>query len=300
MSDQAITILGMGNMGSTVAQSLARASLSNPPTIWNRTVDSPFVHAATAAGAHLEPDLASTVSRSPLILSLLLDNNTVREVLSTLPAGALAGKTIINMPNGTPKQAEEMQAYVLKDLGAGHYLDGAVMCTPDMIGTPASIFFFSGDDTALVSAEARLAAAGRSMNLGAQVGAASRHDNALLAVMYSMLNGGYLAIAMLKKGGLEATHPFVDGTVVPVMRELVPLLAEEAKAFDEQRFNDAGGNSLGMQHVGLENILQMAADDGLDGGPLEYARNLMARAIRVTGREGVSSVLPQYLLHPEK
>lgn len=44
----------------------------------------------------------------------------------------LSGKTIVNLTNGTPKQAIEMSQWI-KYRGAAHYFDGAVLVTLQMV-----------------------------------------------------------------------------------------------------------------------------------------------------------------------
>jgi hypothetical protein len=112
-----------------------------------------------------------------------------------------------------------------------------------------------------------------------------------------MLSGGYLAMAILKNGGDDVkVQPTVEGSIVPFLTALVPLLGREAANWDTESFDDAAGNSLGMQYLGVKNIVQAAREDGIDAGLLEHLMAVMDRAIKDRGGEGGSSVIGSYLL----
>lgn len=74
----------------------------------------------------------------------VLDYPAAREVLSAA-GDALAGRTVVNLTNGTPKDARDMAAWVA---GKGaRYLDGGIMAVPAMIGGPGSLVLYRCTET---------------------------------------------------------------------------------------------------------------------------------------------------------
>ncbi|KAH6617469.1 hypothetical protein F5144DRAFT_660790 [Chaetomium tenue] len=240
-----ITSIGIGNMGAALASALLKGP--NPPqlTIWNRTADRPQVKALVTQGATFEPSLSAAIARSTTILICLLDYaaiTTALAPLSTTPTdnnnnntpGPLAGKTIINLTNGTPTQARAM-ATTLTALGAAAYFDGGIMVTPQLVGTPAAFVILSSGGVSQAEFEdggvaALLQPVGKVEYVaGDDAGAASLYDVAALTAMYGMFMGAFTGIALLGKrkgqGGVGekgVVKKAVDGVMVPVLTALVP------------------------------------------------------------------------------
>ncbi|KAL2672829.1 hypothetical protein Neosp_013545 [[Neocosmospora] mangrovei] len=184
---QALTFLGLGNMGSALVQALLKAS--HKVTIWNRTADRPQVKAAVEAGAALEVDVQSAISRNSIIVICLLDYSSIKTALAGISTTALERKIIVNLTNGTPKQAREMAAWASSQ-SLKHYFDGAVMVPPQMIGGPQSFVVASGETfEAFKPIASLLEPVGRPEYLGTAIDAAARYDLAALSSMYGMFSG---------------------------------------------------------------------------------------------------------------
>src|SRR5687768_17444861 len=120
------TVIGLGAMG--VALAAAFLKDGHPTTVWNRTTEK--ADALVARGARRASTVADAIHASPVVVVCVLDYDVVREVLG--PAwGALSGKAVINLTNGTPQQAREMAEWVAAQ--GADYLDGGIMATPPMI-----------------------------------------------------------------------------------------------------------------------------------------------------------------------
>ncbi len=71
----------------------------------------------------------------------LFDHQSVHEVLDPL-ADRLAGRRLLNLTTTSPDGARELARWAA---GIGvDYLDGGIMATPEMIGTPHSRVLYSG------------------------------------------------------------------------------------------------------------------------------------------------------------
>jgi 3-hydroxyisobutyrate dehydrogenase-like beta-hydroxyacid dehydrogenase len=172
MTETTVSVLGLGAMGSALASAFVRAGHST--TVWNRTPGR-----ATALTVPRRADhAAAAVAASPLVVLCVVHYDAAYEALA--PAtGQLAGATLVNLCNGTPKQAREMAAWA-----TGHgadYLDGGIMAVPPMIGDPAALTLYSGSPAAFETHRDTLASLGTARHLGADVGLAALHDIALLS-----------------------------------------------------------------------------------------------------------------------
>lgn len=105
-------------------------------------------------------------------------------------AAALAGRTVVQLSTGTPKEAQ--QAAVAMAAAGARYLDGAILDGPDEIGTNGGEILLAGDTAAWAVAVPLLSClAGKVRYLGEAVGAAAALDLAWLMVSC----GQFIAIA---------------------------------------------------------------------------------------------------------
>lgn len=184
MSD--ITVVGLGLMGSALARTIQRAGYEL--TVWNRSPEKmqPFIDAGVAAA----PDAASAIMASPIAL-ICIDNYAVTEAIlkSDKVAPLLAGRTIIQLSTGTPREALEAAEWMkAHDVS---YLDGAILAGPDGIGTEAAQLLFSGEEAAYAQSGKLLDCLGGTVRyLGTNVRAASVLDLAWLCESY----GRFLAV----------------------------------------------------------------------------------------------------------
>ena len=92
-----LTLLGLGAMGSALARTWLAAG--HPLTVWNR---SPARAAALAAeGARVADSATQAVAANSLVITCLLDNDSVGEALD---GADLARKDLVNLTTSTPAQ----------------------------------------------------------------------------------------------------------------------------------------------------------------------------------------------------
>jgi 3-hydroxyisobutyrate dehydrogenase-like beta-hydroxyacid dehydrogenase len=121
MSD--VSVIGLGAMGSALAEAFLKNGLS--VTVWNRSPAK--ADALVAKGAVAAASVKDAVEASKLVVACLLVYDAVYEAFE--PAkDALAGRTLVNLTNGTPAQAREMAQWA-GSRGAD-YLDGGIMAVP--------------------------------------------------------------------------------------------------------------------------------------------------------------------------
>jgi hypothetical protein len=289
-----ITFLGVGNMGTAAIQALLRAS--HNVTIWNRTKARPQVESAIAAGAIFEADLATALSKNDIIIACFLDYSALTTVISSLeePSAILKQKLFVNLTNGTPKQAREMEVH-LNSLDVSVYLDGAIMSTPQMVGPQQGYVVISGgagNEAATASLSEPISAVGKLDYLGIDVDAASRFDLAALSPMYGMFAGAFLGMALLKRRDPAVQiGPIVERKIVPMLAPLVPYLGGIAHIWDDKDWENNEGNPVGMVLAGLQNILSGAEDEGVDGTVLAELARLMRLVVTNHGYDaGIAAV----------
>ncbi|KAH7228474.1 uncharacterized protein BKA55DRAFT_696806 [Fusarium redolens] len=297
-TSQSLTFLGLGNMGSALVQALLKAS--HKVTIWNRTTARPQVRVAVEAGAILEADVQNAISRNNIIAICLLDYSSIKNVLADIPTSAFEGKTIVNLTNGTPKQAREMANWAASH-SVKQYFDGAVMVTPQMIGGPQSFFVVSGETPeAFKPIASFLEPLGRPEYLGTAIDAAARYDLAALSSMYGMFSGMFVAMGLLKKGHAivdEKLEPVVSGSLNPFLGALISYNGLIARCWDDKAWDDNLGNPIGMQAQALRNILEACRDDGMDDGFLKNLTTAMEGVVKDRGENGGIAVIGEYLLN---
>ncbi|MHA1569504.1 MAG: NAD(P)-dependent oxidoreductase, partial [Alphaproteobacteria bacterium] len=184
MSD--ITTIGLGLMGAALARAIQRAG--HDQTVWNRSPAKmqPFIDDGVAGA----PDVASAITASPVIL-ICIDNYAVTDTLlhSDEIAPLLAGRTVVQLSTGTPKEARAASEWMAaRDVA---YLDGAILAGPESIGTDDAQILLSGDEAAHQRAGKLLECLGGTVRyLGANIGAASALDLAWLTTCY----GRFIAV----------------------------------------------------------------------------------------------------------
>lgn len=271
-SDNApVSVLGLGMMGSALAAALIRAG--HPTTVWNRTAakTGPLV----AQGATPAATAAEAITAAPLVIVCLTTNDGVRALL-TPETDALAGRTVVNLTNGTPAQARE-----LADWAAAHgitYIDGGIMAVPQMIATPAAYILYSGtDEDAFATHRPTLAALADTKWVGKDPGLAALYDLSLLTGMYGMVMGVVQAYALIGSAGVPATEfaPLLKDWVDAMTNGVVPGVAE---ALDSgQHLTDV--SSLEINQAALPNFLTAYAQAGISDELFAPLQGLLDRSI---------------------
>lgn len=281
-------------MGSSLATALLRSGAQL--TIWNRTAEKTAVKSLVDSGASFQPDIAEAIAvDSDAIVICVVDYDAIYNILEHSASNkTLAGKTIVNLTNGTPKQAREMDAW-LKSNGVTTYFDGAVMVTPSMIHTAHSFLILSGEtQDSFDSISELVSPLGTASYFGSQVDAAATLDVAALAGMYGMFLGTLTGIRLLNRRGMK-TLPGTEQVTVPLLGALAPLLAQKAKKIDEQEWIGSGENPLEMQVAAVLNIIRACEEEGVDGSALEAMGNLMSSAVGEFGKDADLSAASLFL-----
>ncbi len=265
-----VCVLGLGLMGTALASAFLRAG--HPTTVWNRTPSKtgPLV----ARGAAPADTPVGALTAGPLTLVCLTTYDDVAGLLHP-HADALAGRTLVNVTNGTPAQARRTASWA-RDHGIA-YLDGGIMAVPPMIGTPAAYVLYSGDEQAYRTHRGTLAALGGTRWTGTDPGLAALYDLSLLTGMYGMVAGVAQAYALIRSQGIGAREfaPLLSDWLVAMAGGLVPGTAE---AVDSGRhLTDV--SSLAVSRAAFPGLLATFAEQGLRTELFTPMRDLLDRAV---------------------
>ncbi|MGC0144985.1 NAD(P)-dependent oxidoreductase [Pseudactinotalea sp. Z1732] len=263
------TLLGLGAMGGALAATALDAG--HVLTVWNRTPgkDTDLVdrgaQAATSAGA--------AISGADLVVVCLFDYASVRAALHP-HTETLTGRTVINLTTTTPEEARELARWAREH--RIDYLDGAIMSTPRMIGTPESVILYSGSAPAFHAHEPLLQVWGSSTFDGDDPGMASMWDLAMLSGMYSMFAGFLHGVAMLETAGVGAAE--YAGRAAPFLAAMTSLLGHSTERLDARDYSEAL-QSLHWTTTQLGTIARASREQGITPAPMQMVQELIQQQI---------------------
>ncbi len=278
MSD--ITVIGLGLMGAALARAIQRAG--HDLTVWNRSPAKmqPFIDDAVAAA----PDVVSAVTASPVIL-ICIDNYAVTMAMlrSDEVTPLLAGRTVVQLSTGTPREARESAAWMkAHDVS---YLDGAILAGPEEIGTDHAQILLSGDEAARERTGHLLDCLGGAVRyLGTNVRAASALDLAWLCTSYGRFMAIIHAASLCKSedvGMDEFISLFPDN----------PDVRHYAKVIDEESFHECTA-TLKIWGAALQRIQQQGVDANINTEIPDFIANFFDKAVDAGyGEENVMALI---------
>ncbi|MFI7291000.1 NAD(P)-dependent oxidoreductase [Streptomyces anulatus] len=264
----AVTVIGLGQMGSALAATLLERG--HTTTVWNRSAHR--ARALAERGAKLAATPEEAVAASPLIIVCVLDYDALHATLDPV-AGDLAGKTLVNLTSGSPEQAQEVAEWARSH--SADYLDGAIMTTPPGVGSPEMMFLYGGSRAAFETHRPTLAALGDPLHLGTEPGLASLYDAALLGLMWSTMTGWLHGTALVGAEKIEATA--FTPVAIRWLSAVTGFLTTYAAQVDAGRYpgDDA---TVDVQIAAIDHLLHAAAARGLDNALPELLKATMERA----------------------
>ena len=282
-----VSFLGVGEMGSALARAVIAAGY--PTTVWNRSPDKTATLAARGARAAHTADEAVDAD---LIVVCLFDHRSVHEVLDPL-ADRVAGRRLINLTTTSPEGARELARWAA-DIGVD-YVDGGIMATPDMIGSPESGVLYSGSRTLFDEYRQLFELWGRAEYFGDDAGMASLYDLALLAGMYVMFAGFFHGAAMVGAAGVTAKE--FATRAIPWLQVTAGALTDFAAIVDGGDYSLPGQQSLEFSDI--SDIVAASRDQGISTELVGVVQRLIHRQIDAGhGDDGFARII-ESIKHPE-
>lgn len=273
-----VAILGTGRMGSALA--LAFLSGGHAVTAWNRTAAR--ARPLEAKGVRLAASVEAAVAEAELIIGNINDYSSCAALLEPTPVTrALRGKLFVQLTTGSPQQAREAAAWARAH--QIHYLDGAIMATPDFMGQPDGAVLYSGPAELFEANRSALAAlGGHAIFLGDDIGRANTLDAAILMVLWGSTFGVWQAAAICEAEGFPLeTFSSSLSTAMPVLEG---ALKESIARIATRRFkgDETTMASVETCHTSVQLIHQISKAHGIHLGLTAALDEIFARA-RQTG-----------------
>ncbi|TDB82305.1 NAD(P)-dependent oxidoreductase [Actinomadura sp. KC216] len=281
MAEQtSVTVLGLGFMGTALAEALLKNGHS--VTVWNRSPGK--AEPLAAKGARPAATAAEAIAASPLVIVCMSVYGNADGVLT---GDVLAGRTVVQLTNGTPKQARALAEHVTGS--GGRYVDGGIMAVPQMIGGPDALVLYSGDEAAFEENRALLGAFGGARFLGTDPGLAPLFDLALLDAMYGMIAGYFHAVALVRSEKVQVAefNPMVTAWLTAMMEGF----SEYARALDDGDFS-TDVSSVATNQVAFPGLMDTSREQGVDPALLAPLRDLLDRAVAEGhGKDGLARLV---------
>jgi 3-hydroxyisobutyrate dehydrogenase-like beta-hydroxyacid dehydrogenase len=214
MNTKQITIIGLGQMGTRLAELLIAQGYT--VSVWNRT----RAKADAITGAKVFDSLEEAVRQSPLVVICVLDYEAVNRIFENIAdKSVLAGRTFINFTTADPQEAEQLET-TLAGLNAG-YINGAIQVAPDQMGLPETTIIVSGQQDHFERSRDALAVFGGNIKyLGDRAALASAMDLATLTWLYGSYTGLIHGIVLSQKTGLSlSAFSEILGEITPGFTE---------------------------------------------------------------------------------
>lgn len=256
-------------------------------TVWNRTpgrdrelVDRGAVSASSAEEA---------VAASALTVVCVVNYDAVDAILRRdAVAGALKGRTVVNLTADTPGRARDAGAWAAEH--GVRYLDGAIMTPTVTIGTPDAVLIYSGPEDLYRQHRSVLdVLGGTQTHLGETICRAAAYDIALLDIFWTAMSGFHHALAVARAEGITARElaPFAAG----IGAILPAIFTEVAEEVDEGTFSDEG-SPLTSTASTMAHVIHTSEAHGIDAGVMRAAEGLARQAIGLGhGAEGYHRVV---------
>lgn len=274
-----LSVIGLGAMGSALATTLLKAG--HPVTVWNRSAAK--AAPLQALGATLAPSVGAAIAASDMTL-VCVDNYAVSQQLLDEASDAVAGKLLVQLSTGSPQGARALESW--SHARGARYLDGAILCFPDQIGTSDASIICSGASTAFSEAEPVLRLLAPTLDHVAEaVGAAAAQDCAVAAYFA----GGLLGALICEAEGLPVAK------VCAQFSELSPILggdvAHLGKTLASGDF-DHPYASLKTWSAAISRLAGHATDAGIDSRFPRFAADLFEEGVaQGFGQQEVSALI---------
>jgi 3-hydroxyisobutyrate dehydrogenase-like beta-hydroxyacid dehydrogenase len=261
-------------MGAALASVFIRNG--HPTTVWNRTPEK--TEPLRAAGAIVAETVSQAVTASPVIIVNVSDYDASGRLLRDASvASILRGKLIVELTSGTPQGARDAAQWAT--VQGARYLDGAILATPNLIGTEHGVILIAGPTASFDAYQETLRALGNVRHVGEDPGTASTLDSAALSQMWGLLFGALHAIAVCEAEKVDLTAlarqwseamPVMDGLV----SDLIARTRERRFAGDEHTLS-----SISAHHGALQHLIEVTELRHLDRALVDAYDAIFKRAI---------------------
>lgn len=266
-----VTVLGLGSMGSTIAQLFI--DQGRRVTVWNRSPEK--AEDLVKKGAVLAKTAEAAVRASTLVVMCVYDYKAADAILGAPGvARAMTGRVFVQLTTGSPDDARKAMAWSTQH--GANYLDGAIQAAPSQMGQPDTSVLLSGDQATYRTVELLLKdLAGNIVYLGDQIEAAATMDLATLSYVYGATVGFLHGARIAESEGLDVSQ---YGKIV---KEISPsfgaFFQHEGSVIQSGDFTITE-SPLRISVEATQRILQSSQDAGLNTEFPAFVADLLKRA----------------------
>ncbi|WP_253775563.1 NAD(P)-dependent oxidoreductase [Goodfellowiella coeruleoviolacea] len=266
-----MAVIGLGEMGAAVAAAFLDGG--HATTVWNRTPDRG--DALVARGAERSATVRDAVAAGDLVVVSVKGNAVARELLASAGA-ALAGRTVVNLTDGTSAEVRELAQWVTEQ--GAEYLHGQIMTIAPGVGHPEAVVFYGGAQAVYDRYQSALGLlGGRATLVAADPGVPVLYGMAVHGTMWGLLNGFLHAAAVLSSEGLPVRQ-FLERADAS-MSALMAFLPSIAECVDRGEHAVEYG-ALKHHLPSVEDLVRESrargVDDDLPGSTLALVRRAVA------------------------
>jgi 3-hydroxyisobutyrate dehydrogenase-like beta-hydroxyacid dehydrogenase len=266
--DKNVCVIGMGNMGSTLAEALL--AKGHNVTVWNRTASK--CGALGEAGATVAASAAEAVASADTTVVCVSDHAASASVLQTDEVTvALRGKVLVQLSTVTAEESRDMGRWAEQNGIA--YLDGSILGYPQGILSNDCTIIYSGPRSVFDANEGMLSAMGGKPKLvGEAVGGAPTFDKTLYANHYGSMLAFFHGAAICHAAGFP---------LETYVAQVVAGGAGHKPHFGELLINrsyDAAGAAMNIDAAAYDHVVRLTDEFGLDATFSTAVATLFERA----------------------
>lgn len=193
-----VTVIGLGNMGSALAEALLSARV--PLTVWNRSAEKS--QPLADRGATLAKSPADAAGNSEVTIVCVTDYDAFVEIVhDEAVAGALENRVLIQLGVVTAEQARETASWAgSRNIG---YLEGSILGLPDTVRNAAALLVCSGPKSLFDAYSDLLSIFGGAELVSEAIGSAYNFDKVYYAYVYAVVQGFIQGAAMSHASGFS-------------------------------------------------------------------------------------------------
>ncbi len=269
-----VTVIGLGNMGSALAERLL--ATGHAVSVWNRTEAKCSPLAELGADVATTPAEAANVSRT--IVICVLDIDAVKSILaSDGVAEALDGKTVIQLSALKPDQSRDQDEWMRRH--HVNYLDGGILSFPADVRLGSAKIAYSGSKFAFEDVKSILESFGDdSVYIGEKAGMAP------LAAMLAYAQYYGITFACLHTAALAAA----SGVPIRILLDLtggekewllIGRTMDDYVAMTEKQDYSTSEATLEIDASGYDYFVRLSHELGVEPGFHEMIESALSRAL---------------------
>lgn len=233
-----VSVIGMGNMGSALAEALSMDGIT--VTVWNRTISK--AERMVEQGAVLADSPAAAALASDNTIVCVTDHQAFASVIhNDEVATALEGKRLIQLGVVTAEQSRLTANWAsARNIG---YLEGSILGIPDYVKNATATLVCSGPKALFEAVQPQLSVFGNSHLVSEAIGSAYEFDKVYYSFAYASLLGFMQGAAMAEASG------FSISAYTEIVSDRIPKLAAGFTGYGEHmasRNHDGDQGSLAI------------------------------------------------------